>query len=52
MTAKENKKLILADCESFVHQQDAEAVRKQLAADFREHEIETLIRVRRQYYKC
>ncbi len=32
MTAEENKKLILTHYESFVHQQDAEAVRKQLAA--------------------
>ena len=29
MTAEENKKLILAHYESFVHQQDAGAVRKQ-----------------------
>jgi steroid delta-isomerase-like uncharacterized protein len=33
------KKLILNHYESFVHQQDAEAVRKQLAADFRDHEM-------------
>jgi predicted ester cyclase len=39
MTAEENKKLILDHYESFVHQQDAEAVRKQLAADFRDHEM-------------
>ena len=39
MTIEENKKLILDHYESFVHQQDAEAVRKQLAADFRDHEM-------------
>jgi predicted SnoaL-like aldol condensation-catalyzing enzyme len=39
MNAEENKKLILAHYESFVHQQDAEAARKQLAADFRDHEM-------------
>jgi predicted ester cyclase len=39
MTTEENKKLILDHYESFVHQQDAEAVRRQLAADFRDHEM-------------
>ena len=39
MTTEENKKLVLQHYESFVHQQDAEAVRKQLAADFRDHEM-------------
>ena len=39
MTTEENKKLILDHYESFVHLQDAEAVRKQLAADFRDHEM-------------
>ena len=39
MAIEENKKLILEHYESFVHQQDAEAVRKQLAADFRDHEM-------------
>jgi hypothetical protein len=39
MNAEENKKLILAHYESFVHQQDAESARKQLAADFRDHEM-------------
>jgi len=39
MTTEENKKLILDHYESFVHQQGVEAVRKQLAADFRDHEM-------------
>ena len=39
MTTEENKKLVLEHHESFVHQQDAEAVRKQLAPDFRDHEM-------------
>jgi predicted ester cyclase len=39
VTTEENKKLVLQHYESFVHQQDAEAVRKQLAADFRDHEM-------------
>lgn len=39
MTVEENKKLVLEHYESFVHQQDAEAIRKQLAADFRDHEL-------------
>lgn len=39
MTTEENKKLVLEHYESFVHKQDAETVRKQLAADFRDHEM-------------
>ena len=39
MTTEENKKLVLDHYESFVHRQDAEAVTKQLAADFRDHEM-------------
>ncbi len=39
MSAEENKKLVLEHYESFVHQQDAEAVKEQLAADFRDHEM-------------
>ena len=39
MTTEENKKLVLEHYDSFVHKQDAEAVRKQLAADFRDHEM-------------
>ena len=39
MTTEENKKLVLEHYESFVHKQDAEAVKKQLAADFRDHEM-------------
>jgi hypothetical protein len=39
MTGEENKRLISDHYESLVHQQDAEAVRKQLAADFRDHEM-------------
>ena len=39
MTTVENKKLVLEHYESFVHKQDAEAIRKQLAADFRDHEM-------------
>lgn len=39
MTVEENKKLILDHYESFVHRQDAEAVRKELAADFRDHNL-------------
>jgi steroid delta-isomerase-like uncharacterized protein len=39
MTTEENKKLVLEHYESFVNKQDAEAVRKQLAADFRDHEM-------------
>jgi steroid delta-isomerase-like uncharacterized protein len=39
MTTEENKKLVLEHYESFVHKQDAEAVRKQLAADFLDHEM-------------
>jgi predicted ester cyclase len=39
MTPEQNKKLILEHYESFVHKEDVEAVRKQLAADFRDHEM-------------
>lgn len=39
MTLEENKKLILDHYEAFVHQQDSEAVRSQLAADFVDHEM-------------
>jgi predicted ester cyclase len=39
MTTLENKKLVLEHYESFVHKQDAAAIRKQLAADFRDHEM-------------
>ncbi len=39
MTTEENKKLVLDHYESFVHQQNAEAVREQLAADFQDHEM-------------
>ncbi len=35
MLSEENKKLVLDHYESFVNQQDAEAVRRQLAPDFR-----------------
>jgi len=39
MTSEENKKLILDHYEAFVHRQDAEAVRMQLAEDFVDHEM-------------
>ncbi len=39
MSLEENKKLILEHYESFLHQQDAEAVRRQLAPDFVDHEM-------------
>lgn len=39
MAAEENKKLVLDHYESFVHKQDAETVRKQLAPDFVDHEM-------------
>lgn len=39
MTLEENKRLILDHYEAFVHQQDREAVRTQLAADFVDHEM-------------
>lgn len=39
MTTEESKKLVLEHYEAFVHQQDAEAVRRQLAADFQDHEM-------------
>ena len=39
MNSEENKTLVLEHYESFVHKQDAEAVRKQLAPDFRDNEM-------------
>lgn len=39
MNSEENKRLVLEHYESFVHKQDAEAVRKQLAPDFRDNEM-------------
>lgn len=39
MTLDENKKLIRDHYEAFVHRQDAEAVRGQLAEDFVDHEM-------------
>jgi hypothetical protein len=39
MSPKENKKLILDHYEAFVHRHDDAAVRKQLAADFVDHEM-------------
>ena len=39
MSPEENKKLVLDHYESFVVKQDAEAVRRQLAPDFRDHEM-------------
>jgi steroid delta-isomerase-like uncharacterized protein len=39
MTLEENKKLILDHYEAFVHHQDMEAVRTQLATDFVDHEM-------------
>ena len=39
VTTEANKKLVLQHYESFVDQQDADAVRGQLAADFRDHEM-------------
>jgi len=36
---EENKKLVLAHYEAFVHRRDAETVRKQLAPDFVDHEM-------------
>ncbi len=39
MTTEQNKKLVREHYESFVHKQDAEAVRRQLAADFVDHEM-------------
>lgn len=38
-TVEANKKLVLEHYESFVHRQDAEAVRNQLAPDFLDHEL-------------
>lgn len=39
MNTEENKRLILDHYESFVHKQDAEAVRRELAPDFLDHEL-------------
>lgn len=39
MTSEENKKLVLDHYEAFLHQRDDAAVRKQLAADFVDHEM-------------
>jgi len=39
MTPEENKRLILEHYESFVCQQDADAMREQLAPDFLDHEM-------------
>ena len=39
MNSEENKRLVLEHYESFVHKQDAEAVRRQLAPDFRDNEM-------------
>ncbi len=39
MSLEENKRLILEHYESFVHRQDAEAVKRQLAQDFQDHEM-------------
>ena len=39
MTTEENKKLVLDHYESFLHLRDDEAVRRQLAPDFVDHEM-------------
>ena len=39
MNIDENKRLVLEHYEAFVERQDADAVRRQLAADFRDHEM-------------
>lgn len=39
MTTTENKRLVLEHYEAFVERQDADAVRRQLAADFRDHDM-------------
>jgi|SRR6185312_4380241 len=39
MTVEESKKLILEHYDSFLRQQDAEAIRQQLAPDFIDHEM-------------
>lgn len=39
MTIDDNKRLVLEHYEAFVERQDAEAVRTQLAPDFRDHEM-------------
>ena len=39
MSAEDNKKLVLDHYEAFLHRRDDEAVSKQLAADFVDHEM-------------
>jgi hypothetical protein len=39
MTVEENKKLVLQHYEDFLHRRDADAVRRQLTADFVDHEL-------------
>jgi predicted ester cyclase len=39
MTSEENKKLVLEHYEDFVNKHNPEAVRRQLAPDFRDHEM-------------
>lgn len=39
MGVEESNNLVLEHYEAFVHRQDAEAVRKQLANDFRDHDM-------------
>jgi steroid delta-isomerase-like uncharacterized protein len=39
MSLDDNKKLVLQHYESFIHERDVEAVRKQLAPDFIDHEM-------------
>ncbi|HXS98346.1 MAG TPA: ester cyclase [Candidatus Limnocylindrales bacterium] len=39
MTSEENRKLVLEHYESFLQKRDAEAIRKQLAPDFLDHEM-------------
>lgn len=39
MTAEDNRRLVQEHYESFVAKQDAEAIRRQLAADFVDHEM-------------
>jgi len=39
MTIEENKRLVLEHYEAFVERRDADAVRRQLAPDFRDHEM-------------
>ncbi|MGH9588830.1 MAG: ester cyclase [Terracidiphilus sp.] len=60
MTVEDNKRLILGHYESFVRQQDEEAIREQLAADFVDHEMppgtprgpEEAIRLRAMLHKA